>query len=94
MSVEFRNHDIAGQFNSDNTDTVKGVTLALRAAGNHRAVNGVVVTGAALDEGKALMKRGTVDLSRLAARVEALRTGQRWVGPLHDEIPPGARRHG
>jgi 6-oxo-cyclohex-1-ene-carbonyl-CoA hydrolase len=131
-----------------------------------RSCYGEPKTGSALDEGKALMKRGTVDLSLLDAKVEALcakilltfpdcttktleelrkpkleawnrnkensrawlalnmmtearsgfiafnegpkddrevdfvllrqklAAGQSWVGPLHDEIQPGARHHG
>jgi 6-oxo-cyclohex-1-ene-carbonyl-CoA hydrolase len=131
-----------------------------------RNVYGEPKTGAALDEGKALMKRGTVDLSALDAKVEELcakilltfpdcttktieelrkpkldawnrnkensrawlalnmmtearsgftafnegtkddrevdfvllrqklAAGQSWVGPLHDEIQPKAKKHG
>jgi len=131
-----------------------------------RNAYGEPVTGDALNAGKALMKRGTVDLSMLDACVEALcakilltfpdcttktleelrkpkleawnrnkedsrawlalnmvtearsgftafnagtkddreidfvllrqklAAGQSWVGPLHDEIQPGAKRHG
>jgi 6-oxo-cyclohex-1-ene-carbonyl-CoA hydrolase len=131
-----------------------------------RQAYGEAKTGDALTEGKALMKRGTVDLSMLDAKVEELcakilltfpdcttktleelrkpkleawnrnkedsrawlalnmmtearsgftafnegpkddreidfvllrqklAAGQSWVGPLHDEIQPGAKKHG